>query len=70
MDITWQNDLLATADISQSRFAQLPDQHKLFILTNKHIFYSLNGAPILNLLHPKYAKMAKMLRLPNAHKGA
>ncbi len=58
----WKDEFLVTSDISQERFLTLPDAQKLWLIENKHIFYNVNGGPILNLLHSKYKQMARTLR--------
>lgn len=62
-DVKWKDDLLATSDILQSTFYELPEEQKLWMIENKHIFYNVNGGVILNLTHPKYKQMAKILKI-------
>jgi len=59
----WKDEFLAKPDITQAEFHQLPDEQKLWLIENKHIFYNQNGNTILNLVHPKYKRMAKILRV-------
>lgn len=58
----WKDEFLARPEITQSEFSLLPDEQKLWLIENKHIFYNVNGGVILNLAHTKYNKMAKLLR--------
>ncbi len=59
----WKDDLLATSDITQEEFSNLPTAQRVWLVQNSHIFYNQNGNTILNLVHSKYKNMARMLKL-------
>jgi len=60
---SWKDELLATSDITQEEFHNFPTEQRVWMVQNKHIFYNVNGGVILNLLHPKYKNMAKLLKV-------
>lgn len=62
-DDKWKDELLAKPEILQIEFHSLPDEHKLWVLHHKEIFYNYNGNTILNLSHTKYKDMAKLLKV-------
>ena len=68
---SWKDELLARPDITQEEYHTFPAGWQLWMIENKHIFYNVNGGVILNLVHPKYKDMAKLLKVTarNRHNG-
>jgi hypothetical protein len=58
----WKDDYLARPNIFHAEFLTMPQEHKLWILEHKDIFYNKGEQGFCNLLHRRHKELAKKVK--------